>query len=280
MAECKLCIHNCKLKEGQRGRCLARICKDGTICAGNYGIITSIALDPIEKKPLSRFYPGSRILSVGSYGCNLSCPFCQNHAISHPDDLSRLINSSRYLSPEDLTALAERFIPEGNIGVAFTYNEPLVGLEYVLDCSKLIHAHGLKTVLVTAGLAEEETCEALRGNIDAMNIDLTAFNDRFYDKLIGGSRKTVMNFISKAAGFSHVELSCLIIPGENDSFEEMDELSAWVASLDGGKDIPLHVSRFFPRYRMQDKLPTDVERVYALADVAGKHLNYVYTGNC
>ncbi|MBP5608116.1 MAG: AmmeMemoRadiSam system radical SAM enzyme [Lachnospiraceae bacterium] len=280
MAECRLCIHHCELKEGQRGRCMARICENGTVIAENYGCITSIALDPIEKKPLSHFYPGSRILSVGSYGCNLSCPFCQNHEISHPSDLTMLKNHSRHISPKELTELAERFIPDGNIGVAFTYNEPLVGLEYVSDCSKLIHERGLKTVLVTAGLAEEDTCEALRGNIDAMNIDLKAFTDRFYEKLIGGNRKTVMDFITKAVDFSHVELSCLIIPGENDSYEEMDELASWVASLNGGEDIPLHVSRFFPRYRMLDKAPTDVERVYALAEVAGKYLNNVYTGNC
>ena len=280
MAECTLCIHHCDLKEGQHGRCLARTCRNGKVIAGNYGCITSIALDPIEKKPLSHFYPGSRILSVGSYGCNLSCPFCQNHEISHPADLSILKKNSRFITPGELTDLAEHFIPEGNIGVAFTYNEPLVGLEYVTDCSKLIHARGLKTVLVTAGLAEEDTCETLRGCIDAMNIDLKAFNDRFYDKLIGGNRKTVMNFISKAAGFSHIELSCLIIPGENDSYEEMDELASWVSSLKDGINIPLHVSRFFPRYRMKDKAPTDVERVYALAEVAKKHLNNVYTGNC
>ena len=280
MAECGLCIHHCDLKEGQRGRCLARVCRNGIITADNYGCVTSIALDPIEKKPLAHFYPGSSILSVGSYGCNLSCPFCQNHEISHPADLDRLKQLSRIISPGELAGLAERFIPEGNIGVAFTYNEPLVGLEYVLDCSRIIHDRGLKTVLVTAGLATEETCEALRGNIDAMNIDLKAFSDRFYEKLAGGNRKTVMDFITKAVDFSHVELSCLIIPGENDSFEEMDELASWVSSLPGGKDIPLHVSRFFPRYHMQDRGPTDVKRVYALADIARKHLNNVHTGNC
>ena len=280
MARCELCIHHCELKEGQRGRCLARMCRDRKVVPENYACVTSIALDPIEKKPLAHFYPGSRILSVGSYGCNLSCPFCQNHEISHPADLEELRYQSRIISPEELTELAERFVPEGNIGVAFTYNEPLVGLEYVLDSAKILHERGLKTVMVTAGLATEETCERLRGHIDAMNIDLKAFTDRFYKDLIGGERQTVMRFIETAHSFAHVELSCLIIPGENDEPAEMDELAAWVASLPGGEEIPLHVSRFFPRYRMKDRGPTDVERVYALAEVAGKYLKRVHTGNC
>ena len=280
MAKCDLCIHHCELKEGQRGRCLARVCRENAIVPDNYGCITSLALDPIEKKPLAHFHPGSRILSVGSFGCNLSCRFCQNHEISHPEDLEQMKYQSHIISPEELTALAERCVPEGNIGVAFTYNEPLVGIEYVLDTAKLVHAHGMKTVLVTAGLACEDTCEALRGRIDAMNIDLKAFTDRFYKEICGGDRSTVMRFIEKAATFSHVEISCLIIPGENDRFEEMEELSSWIASLPGGENIPLHVSRFFPRYRMQDRPPTDVDRVYALAETARKHLRFVHTGNC
>lgn len=280
MAKCDLCIHHCELKEGQRGRCLARVCRENAIVPDNYGCITSLALDPIEKKPLAHFHPGSRILSIGSFGCNLSCRFCQNHEISHPEDLEQLKYQSHIINPEELTTLAERCVPEGNIGVAFTYNEPLVGIEYVLDTAKLVHAHGMKTVLVTAGLACEDTCEALRGHIDAMNIDLKAFTDRFYKEICGGDRSAVMRFIEKAATFSHVEISCLIIPGENDRFEEMEELSSWIASLPDGENIPLHVSRFFPRYRMQDRPPTDVDRVYALAETARKHLRYVHTGNC
>lgn len=280
MAECGLCIHHCELREGQRGRCLARICREGVVIPENYGYVTSIALDPIEKKPLAHFYPGSRILSVGSYGCNLNCRFCQNHEISHPSDLEGLKRLSRIISPDDLTALAERFIPEGNIGVAFTYNEPLVGLEYVLDCCSLIHERGMKTVMVTAGLATIETCEKLRGHIDAMNIDLKAFSDLFYKDICAGDRKTVMDFIETANSFLHVEISCLIIPDENDSFEEMEELSSWIASLQNGENIPLHVSRFFPRFNMKDKEPTDVKRVYSLAETARKYLKNVHTGNC
>ncbi|MBR1471981.1 MAG: AmmeMemoRadiSam system radical SAM enzyme [Lachnospiraceae bacterium] len=280
MAGCGLCIHRCELREGQRGRCLARVCRDGAVIADNYGWVSSIALDPIEKKPLYHFYPGSRILSVGSYGCNLSCPFCQNHEISHPDDLNEIKQASKYISPIQLTALAERSVSEGNIGVAFTYNEPLVGLEYVLDSAELLHRHGMKTVMVTGGLATAETCERLRGRIDAMNIDLKAFSDRFYKELAGGDRRMVMEFIQCAHSFAHIELTCLVVPGENDGFEEMEAMAAWIASLPGGKDIPLHVSRFFPRYRMQDRPPTDVDRVYALAETAAKYLVHVHTGNC
>ncbi|MBR5420992.1 MAG: AmmeMemoRadiSam system radical SAM enzyme [Lachnospiraceae bacterium] len=277
---CPVCFHHCELKEGQRGRCLARVCRDGKSRCDNYGLLSSLALDPIEKKPLARFFPGSRILSVGSYGCNLHCPFCQNHEISHPADLNSLKEQCRYVSPEELCALAEEYVPRGNIGVAFTYNEPLVGYEYVLDCAELLHARGLKTVLVTAGLADKTVAEALRGKIDAMNIDLKSFREGFYTDLVRGDLETVKQFIRTAAEYAHVELTKLIIPGENDSAEEMEEMADWIASLPGGSDIPLHVSRFFPRYRMTDRPPTDTDLVYRLADTARKKLRYVYTGNC
>jgi len=280
--ECSVCVHHCELSEGARGRCLARVCRDGRIIAENYGRITSLALDPIEKKPLHRFYPGSKILSVGSYGCNLSCPFCQNHEISHPQDLPGMIAQTQTVSPEQLTALAERYLPQGNIGVAFTYNEPLVGYEYVRDTAKLLREKGMKTVLVTAGMASKGIAEEVCPYIDAMNIDLKSFTDRFYSELIGGDRRMVTEFIEEAVKHCHVELTCLIIPGENDSEEEMERLAAYIASLkDGeGSKIPLHVSRFFPRYRMQDREATEVARVYRLAEVAAKYLDYVYTGNC
>ena len=153
-------------------------------------------------------------------------------------------------------------------------------LEKPLFCEDTLHRHGLKTVMVTGGLATVETCERLRGKIDAMNIDLKAFSDRFYKELIGGDRRMVMDFIECAHSFAHIELTCLIIPGENDDPEEMDAMAGWIASLPEGEEIPLHVSRFFPRYHMQDRPPTDVDRVYALAETAAKHLKYVYTGNC
>ena len=176
--------------------------------------------------------------------------------------------------------------PRGNIGLAFTYNEPLVGWEFVRDTAKLTHEAGLKNVLVTSGTAEIAVLEALGPYIDAMNIDLKGFTESYYRQVLGGSLETVKAFIARAAQLSHVELTTLIVPGENDSPEEMRALSAWVSELrdgDGnliGPDIPLHVSRFFPRFHMTDRGPTPVRTVYALAKTAREKLKSVYTGNC
>jgi pyruvate formate lyase activating enzyme len=252
----------------------------------SYGRVTSIALDPIEKKPLARFYPGSMIVSVGSYGCNLNCPFCQNHDISKPEKPGLLARAAEYVEPEDLADIALRYKDMGNIGVAFTYNEPLIGWEYVRDTAKLVHDKGLKNVLVTNGTASLEVLEELRPYIDAMNIDLKGFTDRYYTDVLGGDRRMVMEFIEEAVKFCHVELTTLIIPGENDSDDEMREMTEWIAGLKDaeglttGSDIPLHISRFFPRFNMTDRAATDVDLIYHLADVAGEILKHVYTGNC
>ncbi|MBR5642428.1 MAG: AmmeMemoRadiSam system radical SAM enzyme [Firmicutes bacterium] len=282
MAVCSVCFRHCKIEEGQIGFCGGRTAKDGRVAAYNYGRITSLALDPIEKKPLSRFCPGSWILSAGSFGCNLRCPFCQNYDISWSEQAKRFAEKAETLSPEELADLAEQLKARGNIGIAFTYNEPLIGYEFVRDAAKLAHEKGLKNVLVTNGTAELSVLEELKPYIDAMNIDLKGFTDRYYSKVLGGDRKMVMDFIEAAATFCHVELTTLIVPGENDSEEEMRELSAWVSRLKNpdGESIPLHVSRFFPRFHMQDRGPTDVRTVYRLAEVARENLEYVYTGNC
>lgn len=271
---CQVCMHHCKLKPGQWGICRARKNEAGKIVSESYGQVSSLALDPIEKKPLNRFYPGSKILSVGSFGCNLRCPFCQNHEISMvaPD-----MSEDRYLSPGTLALVAEDHRKKGNIGVAYTYNEPLVGWEYVLDTAKLVKEKGMKNVLVTNGTASPEILEKLLPYIDAMNIDLKGFTEEYYKKL-GGSLSAVKEFILRAAQDCHVELTTLIVPGENDSLSEMEEEAAWIASI--GEEIPLHVSRFFPRFQMQNVQATAVESVYALAEAAGKYLKYVYTGNC
>lgn len=272
--ECQVCMHHCKLKPGQWGLCRARKNAEGEIVCESYGQVSSLALDPIRKKPLNRFYPGSNILSVGSFGCNLRCPFCQNYEISmvKPEALE-----DNYLSPQELADIALQCREKGNIGVAFTYNEPLVGWEYVLDTAKLVRGRGMKNVLVTNGTASPEILKKLLPYIDAMNIDLKGFSEQYYIKL-GGSLSAVKEFIVQAAAGSHVELTTLVVPGENDSITEMEEEARWIASVD--KEIPLHVSRFFPRYRMQDRRATEVERVHALAATAGKYLKYVYTGNC
>lgn len=273
-AACPVCPHHCRLMDGQYGRCGARKNENGKIICDNYGKVTALALDPIEKKPLRHFFPGSMILSVGSYGCNLSCPFCQNHEIS----MARSENTGwRMMRPEELADLAEDCRGRGNIGVAFTYNEPLAGYEFVRDTARLVHGRGMKNVLVTNGTAKLPVLEELLPYIDAMNIDLKGFTEEYYRKL-GGSLETVKEFIRRAAKECHVELTTLIVPGENDSAEEMEREAEWIASVDS--EIVLHVTRFFPRYRMTDRKATDVEEVYRLRDAAGKYLKYVYTGNC
>ena len=273
-ALCELCFHHCALDEGQTGLCRARACQDGKIVSLNYGKLTSLALDPIEKKPLRRFHPGSLILSVGSFGCNLRCPFCQNHEISMAGDSGI---PTVEVSPEQLAAKAAEFVPHGNIGVAYTYNEPLIGYEYVQDCASLVHEQGMVNVLVTNGSVEEEPWRALLPLIDAANIDLKGFTPAWYRQL-GGDLETVKRSIALAAERCHVEVTTLLIPGENDSEEEIRELARWLASV--SPEIPLHLSRFFPRYQMTDRPPTPVEQVYRLTETAQRYLSYVYTGNC
>ena len=273
-ANCELCFHRCRLEEGQTGFCRARVCRDGVVVPLNYGRLTSLALDPIEKKPLRRFRPGSLILSVGSFGCNLRCPFCQNHEISMAGDGAI---QTVDVSPEQLANKAEALIPQGNIGVAYTYNEPLVGYEYVRDCAALVHGRGMVNVLVTNGTIAERPWRELLPLLDAANIDLKGFTSAWYRRL-GGDLDTVKRSIALAAERCHVEVTTLLVPGENDSVEEIRALAKWLASV--RPDIPLHLSRFFPRYQMRDRLPTPVEQVYRLAEDARAWLAHVYTGNC
>ena len=279
-AVCRVCFRHCHIKEGDLGFCGGRTCREGRVEAYNYGKITGAALDPIEKKPLARFYPGSRILSVGSFGCNLRCPFCQNYDISWSEQAKRYREEAREISPEELVRLAEAYKNRGNIGLAFTYNEPLIGYEFVRDTAKIAKEAGLKNVLVTNGTAELPILEELVPYIDAMNIDLKGFTDRYYQKVLGGCREQTMAFIEEAVKHCHVELTTLIVPGENDTEEEMRQISGWIAGLDRGREIPPHISRFFPRFHMTDRRATDVSLVYRLADVAREKLAYVYTGNC
>ena len=282
MAQCGVCFRHCNISEGRLGFCGGRISRNGRVEAFNYGRITSIALDPIEKKPFARYFPGSMILSVGSFGCNLRCPFCQNHEISWSKQAMGFAKSAETLSPEELTELALSTRSRGNIGIAFTYNEPLIGYEFVRDSAMLAKARGLKNVMVTNGTAELSVLEELSSCIDAMNIDLKGFTDRYYRDVLGGDRRQVMSFIEAAVKVCHVELTTLIVPGENDGEEEMRELSRWVGGLKNpdGEDVPLHISRFFPRFNMRDREATDVLCIYRLADIARDNLKYVYTGNC
>ena len=286
MARCNVCFRHCELREGQTGSCGARVCTEGEVRPVWYGKISSLALDPIEKKPLARFHPGSLILSAGGLGCNLHCPFCQNHEIAQREGEGGFAVPAEAMMPEELAELAAYYRPRGNIGLAFTYNEPLVCWEYVRDTAKLVRERGMLNVMVTNGCAEKAVLEKLAPYIDAMNIDLKGFTDRYYRDVLGGDRQMVTDFIREAVQRCHVELTTLVVPGENDSEEEMLELSGWVAGLENvyggrtGKEIPLHISRFFPRYRMTEKKPTEVRKVYALVKAAERNLRYVYPGNC
>ena len=281
MAFCDVCFRQCKIEEGQTGFCGARTCRGGQIVAANYGKLTSLALDPIEKKPLKMFHPGSMILSLGSYGCNLRCPFCQNSSISWSQKAFEYKDKAEFYEPEEIVKTALSLRPRGNIGLAFTYNEPLVGYEFVRDTARLVKEAGLENVLVTNGTATQKVLNEILPYIDAMNIDLKAFTDRFYRDFIGGDFQMVKDFITTATGACHVELTTLIIPGENDSEEEMRELSVWVASLENqiGKKIPLHITRFFPAFKLTDRAPTPVNKIQRLVEVARENLEFVFPGN-
>ena len=269
---CGLCPHRCRVPENAAGLCRVRENRSGSLIAAGYGQISSVALDPIEKKPLYMFHPGKKVLSIGGFGCNLHCPFCQNYEISSEYDDIR--PGARRLSAQDVAGLAARTVDDGNIGAAFTYNEPLIGYEFVYDCAKLIKEAGLLNVLVTNGYINKEPLEALAPLIDAMNIDLKGYTDRMYDSL-GGSLEEVKRTIAASVSFCHVEVTTLVIPGENE--EDVEELSKWLASIDPG--IPLHLTRFFPRYRMVDRPATQRETILRLRDTAQKHLKNVFAGN-
>lgn len=273
---CDVCPKFCKLREGQIGFCRARSNIGGKIVPINYGQATSLALDPIEKKPLMRFCPGTYILSYGSYGCNLRCPYCQNASISMagPDNCPH-----RPITPEGLTDLAVDLSQQepGNIGVAFTYNEPTVCFEFIRDTSKLLHEAGLKSVVVTNGGLVRKYADELLPHVDALNIDLKGFSNEFY-RYVKGEFDTVKEFIKAAVEHNcHVELTTLVIPTKNDDPEEMEREVEWIASI--SPEIPLHLSRFFPRYKVDDLPPTPAETIYKLQAIAEKKLNYVYTGN-
>ena len=269
---CDLCPRGCDIAEGMLGFCGARRNLGGEIICDNYGKITAIALDPIEKKPLKRFFPGTKILSVGSYGCNMRCHYCQNHSISMKE-----ITEHIYLSPEKLVQTAEEMKKNGNIGIAFTYNEPLISYEYILDTGVLAKKRDLEIVLVTNGIINERPLRNLLRYVDAVNIDLKGFSHDYYRKL-GGNLETVKETIKLAHQYCHVEIASLIVPGENDDVIDMDEMTLWLANID--KNIPLHINRFFPCYKAICKEPTDIETLILLKEIASRHLKYVYLGNC
>lgn len=267
--KCLLCPHGCELTPGQTGICQARQNMYGEMVSLNYGRMTALAIDPIEKKPLRQFYPGSMILSYGSFGCNLQCPFCQNWRISKEKPESEVI------APQQLVDLALAHVKDGNIGIAFTYNEPLVGYEFVYDCAQLAREAELKTVLVTNGYIRLEPLMRLLPFIDAMNIDLKG-SPEFYDTLCHGQQAYVKQAIMLSVRRCHVEVTMLVVPAQNDAHDGVDAIASWIAEI--SPDIPLHLTRYHPEYKM-DTPAQAPEKLYALAETARKHLNYVYCGN-
>ncbi|NLL63602.1 MAG: radical SAM protein [Ruminococcaceae bacterium] len=310
---CQLCPHYCKLSEGQIGLCGARQAKLSSgseaseiteitettettetieapikteksyeskekplkaleVVPLNYGKVTSFALDPIEKKPLLYFHPGANILSVGGFGCNMSCPFCQNYHIASRGRKQDVIYD---IPPEQLITLANSEKRLGNIGIAFTYNEPLIAFEYVLDTAKLAQNEGLEIVLVTNGQINEPYLKQLLPYVSAWNIDLKCFSEETYKKL-GGDFNTVLKTIELAQATSHVEITTLVVPKISDNEDEMYEMAKFLASLN--PDIPLHLSRYFPCYKY-DEPATDINKMKKLKEIASKHLNRVRLGN-
>lgn len=264
--QCWLCPHLCRIAEGRRGACGVRENVGGTLMSANYGLLTSIASDPVEKKPLNRFMPGTRTLSCGSFGCNLSCLHCQNWSIArgHPGTIE--------VTPEAFVEMARG---EGCPSVAFTYNEPTAFYEWMLPAAKAAHAAGLKTIMVTNGYIGAEPLEILLPHIDAMNIDLKAFSTEGYAK-VGGTLEPVTHAIGRAAAACHVEVTMLLVPGILDDAAEVERAAQWLAGL--GKDIPLHLSRCFPAFR-HTAPPTPLPFMRKAEAAARKHLQYVYLGN-
>lgn len=268
--ECQLCPHGCSISEGQSGLCRTRKVRDGVLQAINYGEISSLAMDPIEKKPLYHYKPGSFILSVGSYGCNFRCGFCQNYHISMEEPKTEHIESSELLN------IAVKAKNRGNIGIAFTYNEPSTWYEYVYDTAVNAKKYEMDIVLVTNGFIGLEPLIKLLPYVDAMNIDLKAYNEHFYKRICGGSLQDVKRVIEEANKRCHVEITTLLINGHNDSPKEVEELSRWISLIN--RDIPLHLSRYFPSYKF-DAPATPVQTVLNSTEISRKYLNYVYPGN-
>lgn len=267
---CRVCPHNCLIGEGQFGACRVRAVKDGQLIAVNFGEVTSAAVDPIEKKPLYHFKPSMDVLSLGSYGCNMTCSFCQNYEISQSKPATEFMSIERLIE----------VIPtiENNVGVAFTYNEPLMWYEYILEASQKIKQHNKDTsvIVVTNGYINKEPLMKLLPYVDAMNIDLKGYTNRFYNKVCGATLEPVLETIKRCSGKCHIEITTLLVSDENDSLEEVKEIAGFLSEVD--ENIPLHLSRYFPRYKMNNEA-TKVEKMLLAQQEAQKFLKYVYVGN-
>jgi pyruvate formate lyase activating enzyme len=269
---CLLCPHNCLIEPGGKGICGVRANIDGKILLLTRDYISGYALDPIEKKPLYHFFPGSSILSVGSFGCNLKCDFCQNYHISQ----DVVGEGARRLPPEQIVRQAS--MAGDNIGIAYTYNEPLISFEFVISCAMLAAREKLYNVMVTNGYISPGPLHELTGLIDAFNIDLKGFSNEFYRRYTGATLRPVLEAIkSVASSGRHLEITTLIIPGLNDSHDDMRREAEWI-SENAGREVPLHLSRYFPSYR-RDTPATPPGTLTELREIAMEYLDYVYTGN-
>ncbi len=271
--QCLLCPHRCRIKEGGRGLCRSRECRDGKLYALSYGIPCAIADDPVEKKPLNRFMPGTRCLSLSCTGCNLSCRWCQNSSISQvaPEDADATV-----LSPEEIVDIC---LKRGLPSIAYTYTEPFTWFEYMYDIAVLAHAKGLKNILVSAGYVEKEPLRELLPYIDAANIDIKVMDDGIYRRYCGATLAPVLeNILAMKAAGVHVEITNLLVTGLNDSEEQVRKLCQWMVD-NGLQDVPLHLSRYFPRYRYQQS-PTPASTLKKAREVAhSAGIQTVFLGN-
>ncbi len=266
---CGLCPHNCKIADGKAGICGVRKNDKGVLYSEIYGRLTAQSMDPIEKKPLYHFYPGSSILSIGTKGCNFKCPYCQNWHISQD-----LAVQTEYRSPEEVVRMA---LANRSIGIAYTYSEPMIWFEFVMDTAKIARKEGLFNVMVTNGFVNTQPLEELLQFVDAMNIDLKAFREQTYSKIQKGRLQEVKNTIGIChARGCHIEITTLVVTGINDNMEELMEIADFISGIDRG--IPWHVSRYHPSYRY-DKPATDMELMMRACEEGRKKLDYVYCGN-
>lgn len=270
--QCNLCPNACIIAPGSRGVCRVRENRDGVLYSLNYGKVTSLGLDPVEKKPLFHFNPGGLLLSIGTFGCNFSCEFCQNWQISQaqpeytalePDEIVRICLNQRKRYPE-------------TVGIAYTYNEPAVFFEFVRDCAEKAKQEGLANVLVTNGFWSRQALKEILPLVDALNIDVKAYKEDFYKRVVHGRLEPVLNAVEEAQKVAWVEVTYLVIPGENDDPRDVKALSAWLSKLN--PSIPMHLSRYFPAYRMKNP-PTPEKTLENLREAALENLNYVYIGN-
>lgn len=265
--KCTLCPHRCKMNLGDVGKCSVRKNENGALISLNYGRISGLHMDPIEKKPIHFYLKGTETLSVGSFGCNLSCPFCQNHLIAQS------IPPTRAMSPEEIV---EEALLRGAPSISYTYNEPTVFYEMVLETARLAKKKGLKNILVTNGYMENEPLKELIPYIDGANIDLKGFNSQVYREVFGGDLDVVKRNIVYFHQNLHLEVTTLVVTGINDRREELISLFHWLASI--SPDIPLHLNRYYPSYQYHEA-PTDIEFLLEMKEEAGKVLNNVRCGN-